>query len=69
MGLQLVAVAGEQARPVAAVGDWRWLVVGQQRKRGLAALVQHLEEQEEGELLQVVAVGETGVAEDVAVVP
>ena len=44
VGLQLVAVTGEQAGPVAAVGDRRRPVVGQQRKRRLAALVHHFEE-------------------------
>ena len=37
--------------------------------RRLRLLVRHLEEQQVGELLDVVAVGEAVVAEDVAVVP
>ena len=69
VGLELVAVTGEQAGPVESLGDGRRPVAGQQRVRRLAALVHHLQEDEVGELLQVVAVGEPGVPEDVAVVP
>ncbi len=69
VGLQLVAVPREQAGPVAAVGNGRRLIAGQEREGRLAALVHHLEEDEVGELLQVVAVGETGISQHIAVVP
>ena len=62
--LELVAVAGEQARPVEALGDER-----RGAERRLRLLVGHLEEEQVGELLEVVAVGEAVVAQDVAVVP
>ena len=62
--LQLVAVAREQARPVEPVGDERGPV-----ERRLRLLVGHLQEEQVGELLEVVAVREPVVAQDVAVVP
>jgi hypothetical protein len=61
---QLVAVTGEQARPVQPLGDERLSA-----KRRLGLLVCHLQEQKVSELLEVVAVREPIVAEDVAVVP
>ena len=69
VGLQLGAVEGQQVGPAAALGDGRRPVVRQQGVGRAAALVHHLEEDEVGELLQVVAVGQPGVAQDVAVVP
>ena len=69
VGLQLVAVAGQQVWPSEAVGDGRRLVARQQGVGRAAALVHHLEEDEVGELFQVVAVGQPGIAQDVAVVP
>ena len=69
VGLQLVAVPRHQAGPTVAFGD-RWRLIVRQQGVGRAApLVHHLEEDEVGELLQVVAVGQTGVPQDVAVVP
>src|ERR671926_1486893 len=64
VGLELVAVPPEQAGPVVAVGHRRGTAPGRQ---GL--LVGHLEEEQVGELLNVVAVGEAVVAEQVAVAP
>ena len=69
VGFQLGAVARQQTGPVVALRYRRRLVIGQQREGRLAALVHHLEEDEVGQLLQVVAVGQTGPAQDVAVVP
>ena len=69
MGLQFGALSGQQAGPIVAFGDGRRLVVPQQRIRRAAPLIHHLEEDEVGELLQVVAVGQPGVPQDVAVVP
>ena len=61
---QLVAVPLHQAGPVIA-GEYRaGLVVGRP-----AALVGHLQEQQIGELLDVVAVAHAVVTQDVAVVP
>jgi len=62
--LQLVAVPPEERWPVEAGGDARRLAVGWP-----GALVGHLEEEQVGELLQVVAVGHAVVAQEVAVVP
>jgi len=59
-----VAVEGEEGGPVETGGDGGGLAPGRK-----GALVRHLEEQELGQLLDVVAVGETVVAEDVAGVP
>src|SRR5579884_1404076 len=63
VAFQGVAVEGQQAAPVVLVGD----VAGAAQEGGL--LVLHLEEEQVGELLQVVAVGHPIVAQDVAVVP
>jgi hypothetical protein len=64
VALQVGAVALDEARPVVALGDRRLLLPGR-----LGLLVGHLEEEQVGELLEVVAVGEAVVAEDVAVGP
>ena len=64
MDLQLVAVAVEQDCPVETVGN-----DGGSVERRLRLLVGHLQEQQVGQLLDVVAVREAVVAEDVAVVP
>ena len=61
---QLVAVFLDEARPTVLLRHGALLVV-----RRLGALVGHLEEQQIGELLDVVAVGHAVVAQDVAVVP
>jgi hypothetical protein len=62
--LQLVAVARQQARPIRPRRHGRLLV-----PRRAALLVGHLEEQQERELLDVVAVREPVVPQDAAVVP
>ena len=62
--LQLFAVAREQALPVEPLRDERRPI-----ERRLRLLVRHLQEEQVGELLEVVPVRETVVAEDVAVVP
>ncbi len=54
----------DETVPVQPCGNERVLVVGR-----LGALVGHLEEEQVGELLDVVAVGEPVVAEQIAVVP
>ncbi len=67
--IQIRAVPRQQAGPVATLGNGRRPVVGQHGKGWLGQLVHHLEEDEVGELLQVVAVGQARVAQHVAVVP
>jgi hypothetical protein len=62
--LQFVAVALEQALPVEIFGNRGFFI-----ERRLALLVRHFEEQQERQLLDIVAVGEPVVAQDVAVVP
>ena len=64
VGFEFVAVLGEQGGPVFAPGDGGGFVEGR-----FGLLIGHFEEQEEGELLDVVAVGEAVIPEDVAVVP
>jgi len=63
VGLKLIAVEVEQAAPVVCLGDGAGLA------EKLDLLVVHLEEEQVGELLHVVAVGHAVVAQDVAVVP
>jgi hypothetical protein len=62
--LQRIAVLAGRTRPVEPGRDGGGVVVWR-----LGALVGHLEEEEVGQLLDVVAVGEAVVAQDVAVVP
>ena len=61
---QLVAVFLDEARPTVLLRHRALLVI-----RRLSALVGHFEEQQIGELFDVVAVRHTVVAQDVAVVP
>ncbi len=61
---QRIAISGQQRRPVKALGNRAGLVSGR-----LAALIGHLEEQQVGELLDLVAVAHAVVAQHVAVVP
>ena len=61
---QRIAVEQAKRRPRVGRGDGARLVV-----RRAAALVGHLEEQQVGELLDVVAIAHPVVAQDVAVVP
>ncbi len=58
------AIQFHQARPVVSLGDDGWMIVGR-----LRALVRHFEEQQKSELLYVIAVRKTVIAQDVAVVP
>jgi hypothetical protein len=64
LGFELGAIEADEAGPVAVTRYERLLVVGR-----FGPLVGHFEEEQEGELLDVVAVGEAVVAEQVAVVP
>ena len=64
LDLEVVAVALEQHRPRKAPRDRRGLVV-----RWPRLLVGHLEEEQKGELLDVVAVRQAVIPQDVAVVP
>jgi hypothetical protein len=64
VALQLGAALAAQALPVVALGDVRIAVVGR-----LAVLIGHLQEQQIGELLQVVAVAHAIIAQGVAEVP
>ena len=63
MRLQLVAVLRQQARPVVALGHARRLAAQ------LRLLLRHLQEQQERQLLDVIAVRQPVVPQDVAVVP
>ena len=64
MVFQRQPVKFDEAGPVIVRGDGGLLVV-----RWASALIVHLEEQKEGELLNVVAIGDAIVAEQVAVIP
>ena len=64
VGFEGVAVEGDEAGPVVPGGNEGGLVVGR-----LRPLVGHLEEEQVGQLLDVIAVGEAVVTEEVAVVP
>jgi hypothetical protein len=64
MHFQLSPVFGQQARPIIARGDHGSFV---ERRVGL--LVGHLEEQQVSELLDVIAITDPIVPQDVAVVP
>ena len=64
MRLQLVSVAAEQAFPIVALWNARRLVIG-----WLRALVGHLEEEQVGQLLHVVAIGHAIIAQQVTVIP
>ena len=61
---QLVAILGQQRRPILALGNGRGLV---ERRPGL--LIRHFQEQQKRQLLDVIAVGQAVIAKDVAVVP
>src|SRR6266699_4552457 len=62
--LQFVSIAAQQAFPVIVSGNARGLVVGR-----LGAFMRHFEEEQVGELLDVVTIRHAVVAQDVAVVP
>ncbi len=63
MRLQFVAVLGQKARPVVALGHGRRLLVQ------LRLLLRHLQEQQERQLLDVIPVRQPVIPQDVAVVP
>ncbi len=64
MNFQLVAIQLQQRRPIVALGNGRRLV-----ERRLRLLVRHFQEQQKRQLLDVIAVGQAVIAQDVAVVP
>ncbi len=64
MRFEFVSASVLERLPVEAVGDDRFPAEG-----WTGLFVGHLQEEQVGELLQVVAVGETVVPQDVAVVP
>ena len=64
MNFQLVAILGQQRRPILALGNGRRLVKGRTR-----LLIRHFEEQQKRQLLHIIAVGQTIVEENVALVP
>ena len=64
LGLQGIAFLAQQARPVIASRDDRLSVVGR-----LGLLIRHLEEEQEGDLLDVGHVTQAVVPEDVGEVP
>ncbi len=61
---QRIAVLGQQCGPGVGGGDEAGLAV-----RRAAALVRHLDEQQVGELLDVVAIAHAVVAQDAAAIP
>ncbi len=64
VGLQIIPVEPDQGFPVESGWDRRGLVEGR-----LRLLIRHLEKEEEGQLLDIVPIGEAVIPEDVAVVP
>src|SRR5712671_3162482 len=64
MNFQLVAILGQQRRPILALGNWRRLV-----ERWARLLIRHLQEQQKRQLLHVIAIRQTIIAENVAIVP
>ena len=64
MNFQLVAVLGEQAGPIEVFGNGRAFV-----ERRPALLIRHLKEEQKRQLLDVVAVRQPVIAQDVAVIP
>src|SRR5437016_4660964 len=64
MNFQLVAILGQQRRPVFALGNGRKLLEWR-----LRLLIRHFKKQQKCELFNVIAVGQTVIAENVAVVP
>jgi hypothetical protein len=64
MSFERQTVHFDEAGPVVVFGDGGLVLVGR-----AGAFVVHLEEEKVGELLDVVAVGDPVIAEEVAVVP
>ena len=64
MDFKRIALDIQQAGPVVALGDGRGLV-----ERRARLLIGHLEKEQKRQLFDVVAIGESIIAEDVAVVP
>ena len=64
VNLEIVTVQLEKRAPAKAFRDGRGLV-----ERRLRLLVRHFQEQQKRQLLDVIAVGQAVVAQDVAVVP
>ena len=64
MNLHLVAILRQQRRPVRPFGNGRRLV---ERRPGL--LIRHFQEEQKRQLLHVIAVGQTVIPQDVAIVP
>jgi hypothetical protein len=62
--LQLIAVALEESLPIKIFGNPRPLI-----KRSPALLIRHLEEEQKRQLLDVIAVRQPVIAQDVAVIP
>ncbi len=64
MRLQLIPVARQQTGPGELLGHGGRLV-----ERRTRLLIRHLEEQQKRQLLHIIAVGQTVIAENVAVIP
>jgi hypothetical protein len=64
VGFQLVAILGQQRRPVLALGNGRRLV-----ERRPRLLIRHFQEKEKGQLLDVIAVRQPFIPQDIAVIP
>src|SRR6266536_6141858 len=62
--LKSITIPAHQALPAVSLGNARRLVIGR-----LRALIGHFEEEQVGELLDIVAVGHTIVTQEVTVVP
>jgi len=64
VSLQIITIELNQNIPAEALGDRRGLV---ERCTGL--LIRHLEEEQKGQLLQIIPIRETIIPEDIAVIP
>ncbi len=64
MNFQIIAIRLQQYVPSETLGNGRGLV---KRRPGL--LIRHFEEQEKRQLLDVIAVGQAVIAQDIAIVP
>ena len=64
VSLQLIAIQAHQALPIDVLGNRRRLI-----ERRAALLIRHLEEEQKRQLLDIIAVRQPVIAQDVAVIP